>query len=115
MTVLAPPDRIAPGGRLPEPLRALEDSVEVRMQPAPGDRGTELYARRTDGTRAGSVPARLTGSDGLAELRTALREAKSLVECGEVVEPVSPPTTHPGPAGRLLSALDRRAQGAGRL
>jgi hypothetical protein len=115
VTVLAPPERIAPGGELPEPLRAMGDAIEVRMEPAPGDRGTELYARRTDGTRPGATASRLTGGDDLAELRTALREAKSLVECGEVVQPVSPPKTHPGPAGRVLAALDRRAQGAGRL
>ena len=34
---------------------------------------------------------------------------------GEVVRPDAPPTTHPGPRGRVLAALDRRAQGAGRL
>jgi hypothetical protein len=115
VTVLAAPDEIAPDGELPAPLRELGDAVEVRMQPAPGDRGTELYARRTDGAQAGAKPARLTGNDPLAPLRQALREAKSLVECGEVVRADAPSTTHPGPLGRLQAAVNRRAQGAGRL
>jgi hypothetical protein len=115
VTVLAAPDEIAPGGELPAPLRELGDAVEVRMQPAPGDRGTELYARRTDGAQAGGRVARLTGSDPLAPLRQALREAKSLVECGEVVRADAPSTTHPGPLGRLQAVVNKRAQGAGQL
>lgn len=39
-------DDIAPGGQYPAPLAALGGSVEVKMQPAPGDRGTEHLATR---------------------------------------------------------------------
>jgi len=71
-----------------------------------------VYARLT-----GEAPdtGRLTGQDALAPVRTALREAKALAETGEVVRSDERRTPHPGPAGRLLQALDRRAQGAGRL
>ncbi|MCO1657677.1 hypothetical protein [Pseudonocardia humida] len=115
VTVLAPPDRIAAGGELPEPLRALGDAVEVRMQPAPGDRGTEVYARLRDDGQGSGTAARLTGRDRMGPLRQALREAKSLVETGEVLRTDAVETTHPGPRGRLIAALDERAQKAGRL
>jgi hypothetical protein len=115
VTVLRPADELAPGGALPEPLRRFGERIEVRMQPAPGERGTELYARPVDRSTGSGLAGRLTGTDQLADLRRALREAKSLAECGEVVQPDEPRTTHPGPGGRLLAALDRRAQGAGRL
>jgi len=48
-------------------------------------------------------------------VRAALREAKALLETGEVVPTPGPATTHPGPAGRVLAAVDRDAQGEGRL
>lgn len=115
VTVLAPPERIAPDGELPEPLRALGDSVEVRMQPAPGERGTELYARPRGAGEGSGVAARLTGQDDLGPLRRALREAKSLVEAGEVLRTDATETTHPGPGGRLVAKLDERGMEAGRL
>jgi hypothetical protein len=115
VTVLRPADELSPGGERPEPLRRFGDRIEVRVQSAPGDRGTELYARPVDRPADSGLTGRLTGTDALADLRRALREAKSLAECGEVVQPDEPSTTHPGPGGRLIAALDRRAQGAGRL
>ena len=115
VTVLAAPDRIAPAGALPEPLQAMGDSIEVRMQPAPGDRGTELYARLRGATGDPGPVARLTGSDELGPLRRALREAKSLIETGEVLRTDATETTHPGPRGRLIAALDRRGMEEGRL
>ena len=85
------------------------------MQPAPGDRGTELYARPTSAPPSPGLAARLVGQDALAPVRVALREAKALVETGEVVRNDPERTPHPGPAGRLLQAVDRAGQGAGRL
>jgi hypothetical protein len=125
VTVLRPPAEVpVEGPDVPEPLRRLGASVELRAQPAPGDRGTELYARpRTAGaldTAAAGAPD--TAGSGAADqrearraLRTALREAKALLETGEVVRADAPATTHPGPAGRVLAALDRIGQGEGRL
>src|SRR4051812_15868917 len=43
VTVLRPPDEVAPDGRAPERLAELGDLVDVDVRPAPGDRGTELH------------------------------------------------------------------------
>ncbi|NYD37520.1 hypothetical protein [Actinomycetospora corticicola] len=85
----------------------MRSEVEVTVGAAPGDKGTELAARPTapDG---GSVELRRA-------VRAALRETKSVLECGEVVEPSRPGSSHPGPAGQLLRAVTARAWGEGRL
>jgi hypothetical protein len=115
VTVLASPERIAPGGELPAPLRGFGEEIEVRMRQAPGGRGTELYARPVNAAPPAGPAGRLSGTDDRGPLRKALREAKSLVECGEVVLSDAASTTHPGPGGKLVAALDRRAEEAGRL
>ena len=108
VTVLrSPAEVVVSGPEAPEPLRRLGTSVELRVQPAPGDRGTELYAR--------PIPTTTADPDRRREVRAALREAKALLETGEVVPTPGPATTHPGPAGRALAAVDRDAQGEGRL
>jgi hypothetical protein len=114
VTVLRRPDEVAPDGQPPEPLRRLGDAIEVDIRLAPGDKGSELYARLRSMPQAGPVQ-RLSGDDPRRQVRTALREAKSLLEAGEVMRPDAPRTTHPGPAGRLLQVVDRIAQGEGRL
>ncbi|MBW0100879.1 hypothetical protein [Pseudonocardia sp. KRD291] len=89
------------------PLSRMHGEIELSVRPAPGDKGTELAARPTapDG---GSTQMR-------RRLRAALRETKSILECGEVVEPSRPGSSHPGPAGQLLRAVTARAWGQGRL
>jgi hypothetical protein len=87
VTVNAPVEAITQSGRLPEPLERLSDTVEVRVLPAPGGRGTELAARLRE------PGARLAGKDPRQDVRLALREAKSLVETGEVLRPDAPATT----------------------
>ncbi len=89
------------------PLSRMRGEIELTVRPAPGDKGTELAVRPTapDG---GSVDLRRS-------LRAALRETKSILECGEVVEPSRPGSSHPGPAGQVLRAVTRRAWGEGRL
>jgi hypothetical protein len=104
VTVNRQESEITQGG-LPEPLTALSATVETRVRPARGDRGTELAAR----LRSGTAP------DDLRELRQALREAKQILETGEVLKPFTPPTTDPTPAGRLLGAVTRHAREEGRL
>lgn len=91
----------------PGPLDRVRDGIELTVRPAPGGKGTELAARPTapDG---GSVDLRRT-------VRAALRETKSILECGEVVEPSRPGSSHPGAAGQLLRAVTKRAWGEGRL
>ncbi|WP_410594207.1 hypothetical protein [Amycolatopsis sp. lyj-23] len=114
VTILKPPDEVVSDGGLPAPLAELGDLVEVQVRPAPGDKGTELAARLT---RHGptSVSARWEGKDPRQRVRTALREAKCLLEVGEIVHPDAPATTHPGPAGRLVRRATDLAQGEGRL
>jgi hypothetical protein len=114
VTVQGTPEQIAPGGELPEPLRRLGDRIEVRMQPAPGDRGTEVRARLRRPAPS-SVGSRLTGRDALAPVRVALRQAKALVETGEIVRSDERRTPHPGPVGRVLQAVDGASMGSGRL
>ncbi|WNV75112.1 hypothetical protein [Geodermatophilus sp. DSM 44513] len=91
VTVLADPGRLA---ELPAPLAVLGDRVETRVTPAPGDKGTELAARYPGGA----------SDEEVGRLRQALREAKQLVEVGEVLR--MDPRPHgervPTPGGRLL-------------
>jgi hypothetical protein len=89
------------------PLSRMRSEIELTVRPAPGDKGTELAARPTapDGGSA----------DMRRALRAALRETKSILECGEVVEPSRPGSSHPGPAGQVLRAVTARAWGEGRL
>jgi hypothetical protein len=117
VTVNRPPEEVTPDGRPPEPLARLGDDIEVQVRPAPGGRGTELAARpRTPApSGAGGVVARVAGTDPRQEVRAALRDAKALIETGEVLQPDAPPTTRPTPAGKLLDLATRRAHGEGRL
>lgn len=102
-----PEDVPVQGPDVPEPLRRLGSTVELRAKAAPADRGTELYARPL-ASGAGAREAR-------GEVRRALREAKALLETGEVMKADAPATTHPGPIGRVLSLVDRTGMKEGRL
>jgi hypothetical protein len=117
VTVNRPPEEVAPEGRLPEPLAALGDTVEVQVRPAPGNRGTELAARPRTGAPSGlrRAAARAAGADPRQDVRTALRQAKQLAEIGEVLEPDKPPTTRRTLRGLPLELATRRARGEGRL
>jgi hypothetical protein len=95
---------------LPSPLVDLGDAVEVRLQPAPGDKGTELAARLT-GTQHG----RLNGQPPLEALRSALRQAKQLAEVGYVLEADLNTTSRPTPLNEPLRQATRHAGGEGRL
>lgn len=117
VTVNRPPMDVGSEGMLPPPLDGLAERIDVRIRPAPGDRGTELAVRFKEPVSAASasVPARLTGQDPRQELRRALRDAKSLLEAGEVLRPDAPPTTRPTPGGRLVEVFTRRSGGEGVL
>jgi hypothetical protein len=95
---------------LPSPLTDLGDAVEVRLQPAPGDKGTELAARLT-GTRHGL----LNGLPPLEALRSALRQAKQVAEVGYVLEADLNTTARPTPLNEPLRQATRHAGGEGRL
>lgn len=85
VTVDRPPDQVFPGGRWPEPLRRLDGAVEVRVRPAPGDRGTELAARPLPHGVAAGLTAHLVGDDPHVLVRRTLRQVKQRVEAGEVL------------------------------
>ncbi len=117
VTINRPPDEVAPNGRLPEPLAKLGGTVEVQARPAPGDRGTEVAARLRDPVPSGpgEAAARFKGQDPRGPVRRALRDSRALLERGEVLSPDKPPTTHPGPGGKLIAALAGRAREEGGL
>lgn len=104
VTVNCEPERLGP---LPPPLDSLGFEVEVRIRPAPGDRGTELAARVADPSKA--------GRDTVRQLRASLREARALAEIGEVPLPDSPPTTERTLLSRPLAAATEHGRGEGRL
>ncbi|GGO13329.1 hypothetical protein GCM10010116_26830 [Microbispora rosea subsp. aerata] len=115
ITINRPPEEVAPAGHLPEPLARVD--AEVRMNKAPGDRGTEIYARPRE-HRAGAevVVARLRGEDARTAVRTALRETKSLLETGDVLRPDEEiGTTRPTLPGKVLDMALGRASEGGRL
>ena len=97
-------------GNLPAPLAALGDAVEVRLQPAPGDKGTELHARLT-----GTGHDRIQGQEPLEALRSALRQAKQLAEVGYVLEADLSTTSRPTPLNEPLRQATKHAGGEGRL
>ncbi|MFI1421092.1 hypothetical protein ACH4VX_24585 [Streptomyces sp. NPDC020731] len=117
VTVNRPPADIGSEGKPPPPLDDLAERIDVQIRPAPGDRGTELAARFKEPVppATASVPARLAGQDPRQELRRALRDAKSLLEAGEVLQPDAPPTSRPTPGGKLVQIFTRRSGGEGVL
>ena len=99
-TVNLPPERVSDDGAAPPPLRDMA-GVEVRMQQAPDGKGTEIYVRST-------------GAD-VGEVRKALREAKSLLETGEVLLPDRPTTTEPTVLNAPIRTATAHAREEGRL
>ncbi|MEV1156173.1 hypothetical protein AB0J27_12315 [Micromonospora chokoriensis] len=86
VTVDRPPEQVLPGGRWPEPLHRLGGAIEVRVRPAPGDRGTELAARPVaGGPPPAGLAAHLVGDDPALLVRRTLRQVKQRVEAGEVL------------------------------
>jgi hypothetical protein len=94
----------------PGPLAALGDAIEVRISPAPADKGTELAARLT-----GDGRGRIDGEEPLEALRRALRETKQLLEVGWVLSPDENTTTRPTPLNAPLRSATSHARGEGRL
>ena len=110
-TVYRAPTDITTDRGLPEPLARLGDAIEVRIRPAPGDRGTEVAVRpRLVGSHSRSVRR-----DAWRTARLALREAKQLCETGEILQPDEPPTTRRTLFNRPLEYAIRHAREEGRL
>ena len=103
--------------RLPVPLAQFCDRIEVRVQPGADSKGTELAARLRDRPTSSTAPRRLSGKDPAAELRSALRRAKQLIEVGEVlaVDPAPHGKRTPTPTGALLESWTKAAPEGGVL
>jgi hypothetical protein len=114
VTVLCEPSDLDEAA-LPGPLAELADDIEVTLCPAAGDKGTELWARLRDRPRPAGAAQRLSGNDAEAELRSALRRAKQLIEVGEVlvVDPVPHGERTPSPGGALVESWTRAAPQGG--
>jgi hypothetical protein len=115
VTVAASREEVAPNGAPPHPLAELGETIEFRLEPAPGDRGIELSARPRAGY-AGELRER-HGRDPRESVRIALRESKQLVEAGEVLRIDPRPAGHrpQSPAGLILDTVVRRSRGEGVL
>src|SRR4051794_29517756 len=107
VTINCSPEQLGPK---PAPLDELGFPVEIRVRPAPGDRGTELAARLAE-----PGLSRQGGRDAVRHLRRALREARSLAEVGEVLLPDAPATTHRTLTGAPLAYATRHGREEGRL
>jgi len=98
-------------GGYPEPLARLAESLEIRIDPAPGDKGFEVHARVREGADAG------VDDDLEKALREALRDAKQIFETGEVLR-ATPRPHGERPRTLLGSAVDEaedEAKGKGVL
>jgi hypothetical protein len=110
VTINCSPQRLASRADLPEPIIRLGDAVDLKIAPAPGDRGTEVGARLRAARRmriAGMV-ARRPEQHPRHIVERALREAKSIIETGEVLRPDWPPAPERPPMGRLLEFAGHR-------
>lgn len=107
VTVLKPVTEVE-GSEALAPLRALGSAVESVVREAPGGRGSELTVRWQAAQSQGR---------SADELRRLLREAKQVLEAGEVlIATPRPAGTRPSTVGgRLIDAAERRAGGEGVL
>lgn len=114
VTLFGEPSNLDPAA-LPVPLAEFGDRIEVRVSPAADGKGTELAARLRDRPSSGTAISRLSGSDPQADLRSALRRAKQLLEVGEVlaVDPAPHGKRTATPGGALLEAWTKVAPKAG--
>jgi hypothetical protein len=114
VTINCSPEELGPK---PPPLDELGFPVEIRIRPAPGDRGTELAVRMVDPPPTGpaKVLGKLRDDDPVRSIRRSLREARSLAEVGEVLLPDVPATTRPTLTGAPLAYATRHGREEGRL
>jgi ferredoxin-NADP reductase len=110
VTINCSPQRLASRADLPEPITRLGDAVDIKIAPAPGDRGTELGARLRDlpRTKIAGMVTRRPEEDPRRMVEEALRQAKSIIEAGEVLRPEWPPSAQPAQGAKLLEFAGRR-------
>jgi hypothetical protein len=113
VTVDVPPEEIRSGGRLKRLLDM--PGLDVRLTSARGGTATVIAARppRSAATGWTGLASRIAGNDPRQPVRRALREAKSILETGEVLRTDAAPPRSVG--GGLVAALARRSGGEGRL
>ena len=99
VTVFRPIEYVS--ANMPEQLTALA-GADVRLEAAPGERGTRILVRPID-DRA---------SDG--DIRRALRESRSVLEVGEVLRP-GVATTEPTPLNKPLRKVTEHGREGGLL
>lgn len=93
------------------PGAAVENSGEVRFQPAPGNRGTVVRVEiqyHPPAGKLGTLAARLLGEEPSQQIQEDLRRFKRIMEVGELL------TTEGQPAGRSSSTswkYDRAVRG----
>ena len=98
----------------PEPLNRIATALEIRVEPAPGDKGFEVHARvRDHADGAGAIENEPSDH----ELRVALRDAKQLFETGEILRPTPRPHGRRPPTltGKAVDAAEADAKGSGVL
>ncbi|WP_146078178.1 hypothetical protein [Subtercola sp. Z020] len=111
VTVILPLDEVAPGGSLPGSLTTWGPDVETRVRRAPGDKGTEISARFR--RSASADRSKRAEGDRARRLRRSLREAKQLIEVGEIlrVDPTPHGRRKATPMGAVVEfATDRGAE-----
>ncbi|GLY92480.1 hypothetical protein Airi02_104080 [Actinoallomurus iriomotensis] len=110
VTVNCSPQRLASRADLPEPITRLGDAVDIKIAPAPGDRGTELGARLRDlpRTKVAGMVHRHPEEDPRRMVEQALRDAKAIIETGEVLRGEWPAAAQAAQAGKLLEFAGRR-------
>ncbi|TDN92794.1 hypothetical protein [Microbacterium sp. BK668] len=92
-------------GGYPAPLQRLAELIEVRVNPAPGDKGFEVHARLREDAEAGDA---VGDDDPEQALRAALRDAKQLFETGEVLR--AKPRPHGKRPATLLGGVVDKAE-----
>ncbi len=108
VTVLADAEQLTVDGVYPGPLASLGDAVEVRLDEAPAGQGTVLSARVAPGAAASERVRSISGVRPDDAVRAALRDAKSLIETGQVlrIDPRPHGTRPETPTGKLIDAFD---------
>jgi len=98
----------------PEPLKRIAEVLELRVDPAPGDKGFEVHARLRDGANARSV---IGDDDPDQAVRVALRDAKQVFETGEILRATPRPHGHRPRTllGKAVDKAENEAKGEGVL
>jgi hypothetical protein len=98
----------------PEPLKRMAGVLELRLEPAPGDKGFEVHVRVRDGA---DLKAVVGDEDPEQALRAALRDAKQVFETGEVLRATPRPHGHRPTTllGKAVDKVEDEAKGEGVL